>query len=50
MEFCINTLQIREGYVFTQNRLVEARHEIGVKEPPMENGQAQTTPDKLEVA
>ena len=46
----IDSLQIGKGHGLAKYHLVQARHEIGIQETPMEDGQPHNTTDELEVA
>jgi len=49
MQISIDRLQIRQCHALAEDELVETRHEIGIQESPVEDGQTQHASDELEV-
>jgi len=49
MQIRIHALQVRQGDLPVQDHLVQADHEVRIQEPAVENTEADTTPNKLEI-
>ena len=49
MQLSVNALQVRERDLLAQNHLVERGDEVGIEEAAVEDAQAETAADELEV-
>jgi len=49
VESLIDTLEVRDGNLFAENHLVEARDEEGIEETTMEDGHSDDASNKLEI-
>jgi len=49
MEFCINRLQVIHCHMFPHNHFVKTWHEVGIKEPTVEDRKSKHSSDELEV-
>ena len=50
MELSINSFQINQRHVFSQNHFIETWNKVGIEESAVEDGQTKTSPYKFEVA
>ena len=50
MELGINSFQINQRHVFSQNHFIETGDEVGIEESAVENSQTKTSPYKFEIA
>ena len=49
MKISVDSFQIRQGYILSDDHLVETRQEVCIKEMAMEDGETDIATDELEV-
>jgi hypothetical protein len=50
MELGINSFQINQRHVLSQNHFIETGNEVGIEESAVKDSQAKTSPYKFEIA
>ena len=50
MELGINSFQINQWHVFSQNHFIETGDEVGIEESAVEDSQTKTSPYEFEIA